>query len=42
MYIQTKCIHSAGGIETITHGVNTPVIPSPANEYLDTEEENTL
>ncbi len=37
MYIQTKCIHSAGGIETITHGVNTP-----ANEYLDTEEENTL
>jgi len=38
MHIQTKCIHSGGGIDTITHGVNTPIFPSSAHEYLDTQD----
>ena len=38
MHIQTKCIHSGGGIDTITHGVNTPIFTSSAHEYLDTQD----
>ena len=38
MHIQTKCIHSGGGIDTITHGVNTPIFTSSAHEYLDSQD----
>ena len=38
MHIQTKCIHSGGGADTITKGLNTPIFPSSAHEYLDTDD----
>lgn len=38
MHIETKCIHSGNGDDTITGGVNTPVFPSTAHEYLDAED----
>ena len=37
MHTDTKCVHSGGGSDTITGGVNTPVFPSSAHEYLDAE-----
>jgi len=38
MHIDTKCVHSGGGTDTITGGVNTPIFPSSAHEYLDAED----
>jgi len=38
MRIDTKCVHSGGGTDTITRGVNTPIFPSSAHEYLDAED----
>ena len=38
MRIDTKCVHSGGGTDTITRGVNTPIFPSSAHEYLDVED----
>ncbi|MCD4741242.1 MAG: PLP-dependent aspartate aminotransferase family protein [Desulfobacteraceae bacterium] len=38
MHIQTKCVHSGKGIDTITKGLNTPIFPSSAHEYLDTDD----
>jgi cystathionine beta-lyase/cystathionine gamma-synthase len=38
MKIDTKCVHSGGGTDTITRGVNTPIFPSSAHEYLDAED----
>jgi len=38
MQIETKCIHSGGGADTISRGLNTPIFPSSAHEYLDAEE----
>jgi cystathionine beta-lyase len=38
MHIDTKCIHSGGGTDTITGGVNTPIFPSSAHEYLDAQD----
>ena len=38
MHIDTKCVHSGGGTDTITGGVNTPIFPSSAHEYLDVED----
>ena len=37
MHIDTKCVHSGGGSDTITGGVNTPIFPSSAHEYLDAD-----
>ena len=37
MHIETKCVHSGGGTDTISGGVNTPIFPSSAHEYLDVE-----
>jgi cystathionine beta-lyase len=37
MRIETKCVHSGEGTDTITRGLNTPIFPSSAYEYLDTE-----
>ena len=37
MKIETKCVHSGGGTDTISGGVNTPIFPSSAHEYLDVE-----
>ena len=38
MKIETKCIHSGKFSDTITGGLNSPIFPSSANEYLDREE----
>jgi len=38
MHIDTKCVHSGGGTDTITRGLNTPIFPSSAHEYLDVED----
>jgi cystathionine beta-lyase/cystathionine gamma-synthase len=38
MHIDTKCVHSGEGTDTITGGVNTPIFPSSAHEYLDSED----
>ncbi len=38
MHIETKCIHSGEGTDTITRGLNTPIFPSSSHEYLDAEE----
>ena len=38
MHIDTKCVHSGGSTDTITGGVNTPIFPSSAHEYLDVED----
>ena len=38
MYIETKCIHSGQGADTITRGLNTPIFPSSAHEYLDADD----
>jgi len=38
MKTETKCIHSGKFTDTITGGLNTPIFPSSANEYLDREE----
>ncbi len=38
MHIETKCIHSGAGTDTITKGLNTPIFPSSAHEYLDAED----
>ena len=38
MHIDTKCVHSGGGVDTITRGLNTPIFPSSAHEYLDAED----
>ncbi|KKK69491.1 hypothetical protein LCGC14_2933510, partial [marine sediment metagenome] len=38
MHIESKCIHSGEGIDTITKGINTPIFPSSAHEYLDADE----
>lgn len=37
MHIDTKCVHSGKGTDTITRGINTPIFPSSAYEYLDTQ-----
>ena len=37
MHIETKCVHSGEGTDTITKGLNTPIFPSSAHEYLDAE-----
>jgi len=38
MHIETKCIHSGQGADTITRGINTPIFPSSAHEYLDADD----
>jgi len=38
MKSDTKCVHSGSGNDTITGGINTPIYPSSAHEYLDKEE----
>ena len=38
MHIESKCIHSGEGIDTITKGLNTPIFPSSAHGYLDADE----
>ncbi len=38
MHIDTKCVHSGGGTDTISGGLNTPIFPSSAHEYLDVED----
>ena len=38
MHIDTKCIHSGEGTDTITKGLNTPIFPSSAYKYLDTDD----
>jgi len=38
MKIETKCIHSGSFTDSITGGINTPIYPSSAFEYLDREE----
>ena len=38
MHIETKCIHSGEGTDTITKGLNTPIFPSSSHEYLDAED----
>lgn len=37
MHIDTKCIHAGGYQDTLTKGINSPIITSSAFEYLDTE-----
>ena len=37
MHTETKCVHSGEGTDTITRGLNTPIFPSSAHEYLDAE-----
>ncbi len=38
MKTETKCVHSGKFSDTISGGLNTPIFPSSANEYLDREE----
>ena len=38
MHIETKCIHSGEGTDTITKGLITPIFPSSSHEYLDAED----
>jgi cystathionine beta-lyase len=38
MRIDTKCVHSGTIADEITGGLNTPIYPSSAFEYLDVEE----
>lgn len=38
MKIDTKCIHSGGGEDILSGGLNTPIIPSSAHAYLDAGE----
>ena len=38
MHIESKCIHSGSGVDTISKGVNTPIFPSLAHEYLDADD----
>jgi len=38
MNIETKCVHAGEGTDTITKGLNTPIFPSSAHEYLDAED----
>jgi len=35
---ETKCVHSGTGNDTIARGLNTPIFPSSAHEYLDAED----
>lgn len=35
---ETKCIHTGEGMDLITKGINTPVFPSTAHDYLDAED----
>jgi len=37
MKIDTKCVHSGARTDTMTGGINTPIFPSSAHEYLDAE-----
>ena len=37
MHKETKCAHIGTAIDTITRGVNTPIFPSTAHEYLDSD-----
>jgi cystathionine beta-lyase len=38
MNIETKCIHSGKGKDTVARGVNTPIYPSTSHEYLGADE----
>lgn len=38
MNIETKCVHAGNATDLITRGVNTPIFPSTAHEYLDAED----
>ena len=38
MKIETKCVHSGSFTDSNTGGINTPIYPSSAFEYLDREE----
>jgi cystathionine beta-lyase len=38
MKIETKCVHSGGVTDIIGRGLNTPIYPSSAHEYLDVED----
>lgn len=38
MKADTKCVHSGNCPDTITGGINSPIFPSSAHEYLDREE----
>ena len=35
---ETKCVHAGKDIDSITKGINTPIFPSTAHEYLDAED----
>ncbi|MGD8352659.1 MAG: aminotransferase class I/II-fold pyridoxal phosphate-dependent enzyme [Pseudomonadota bacterium] len=37
MRVDTKCVHCGGGTDTVTGGINTPIYPSSAHEYLDAD-----
>ncbi len=38
MNIETKCVHIGSGNDVITGGINTPIFPSTAHEYLDADD----
>ncbi len=38
MKTETNCIHAGTGDDSITGGINTPIFPSTAHDYLDTGE----
>ncbi len=38
MRIETKCVHAGGVADTTGKGINTPIFPSSAHEYLDLED----
>lgn len=38
MKIETKCVHAGGITDTVGKGLNTPIFPSSAHEYLDSED----
>ncbi len=38
MKTETKCVHTGHRVDRITGGVNTPIFPSTAHEYLDIED----
>ena len=40
MNIETKCIHSGSEMDSISKGLNTPIFPSTAHEYLDVVDES--
>lgn len=35
---ESQCVHTGGGLDTITRGINTPVFPSTSHEYLDADQ----